>query len=146
MWLVMASDFVLLNAILLVYMRYFEELQVSNRQFIIVNNIALLISEWKFHARIHERFATAGEVLRRLSAVGIRHDETRDVLDGDWRISLDNRHGILRVAADIATDIAKHHQAGATDGTELKVRDNGGRRRGTTEDSGFADKRSNDGI
>ena len=66
MWLVMASDFVLLNAILLVYMRYFEELQVSNRQFFIVNNIALLISEWKFHARIHERFATAGEVLRRL--------------------------------------------------------------------------------
>ena len=66
MWLVMASDFVLLNAILLVYMSYFEELQVSNRQFFIVNNIALLISEWKFHARIHERFATAGEVLRRL--------------------------------------------------------------------------------
>ena len=66
MWLVMASDFVLLNAILLVYMSYFEELQVSNRQFFIVNNIALLISEWKFHARIHERFATAGEVLRRV--------------------------------------------------------------------------------
>ena len=55
MWLVMASDFVLLNAILLVYMRYFEELQVSNRQFFIVNNIALLISRslQKSHSGSH---------------------------------------------------------------------------------------------
>ena len=60
---VVVSDFVLLNAILLCGV-WSEESGV--RQMSVLNNIALLISEWWFHARIHERFASAGDVVKRV--------------------------------------------------------------------------------
>ena len=65
MWLVITGDFMLLNAILFGVMLYIGDMPIYYRQFFLINNIALLISEWKFHPRIHERFATAGEVLKR---------------------------------------------------------------------------------
>ena len=65
---VVVGDFVLLNAILLCGV-WSEEWGVRTggmRQLFVLNNLALLISEWWFHAEIHERFASAGEVVKRV--------------------------------------------------------------------------------
>ena len=66
LWAVIASDFVLLNAILVGYLWFVMDIKISPRQFFVLNNIALLISEWKFHAQIQERFSTAGEILKKI--------------------------------------------------------------------------------
>ena len=66
LWAVVAGDFVLLNAILLGYLWFVMDIKISPRQFFALNNIALLISEWKFHAQIQERFSTAGEILKKI--------------------------------------------------------------------------------
>ena len=68
MWAVIAGDFVLLNAVLLGYDVLHHDVEVwhSMRQFFVLSNLALLISEWKFHAQIQERIATAGEILKKL--------------------------------------------------------------------------------
>ena len=68
MWAVVLSDFVLLNSILVMYkVLHFGNMPCTScRQFFIISNIALLISELKFHAEIHERYAAAGDVLKRI--------------------------------------------------------------------------------
>ena len=68
MWAVVISDFVLLNAILLCGMRSDEWGVITGgmRQMFVLSNIALLISEWWFHAEIHERFSSAGEVVKKV--------------------------------------------------------------------------------
>lgn len=69
-WLVVAMDFVLLNAILIVLGLYSERLMSwpvgLYRVFWIGCNIALMLSETKFSTVIHRRLISAGDVLRRL--------------------------------------------------------------------------------
>lgn len=68
MWLVVVGDFVLLNA--LIYASGEQMATMASwswermRTFVLVSNIALLISEWKFHTTIHERLVSAGDVLK----------------------------------------------------------------------------------
>ncbi|MBR5928693.1 MAG: exopolysaccharide biosynthesis polyprenyl glycosylphosphotransferase [Prevotella sp.] len=70
MLLVIVGDFVLLNVVLYLFAKEFpkmEEWSWSNlRLYYIISNIALLASEWKFHTRIHDRFVSAGDILRGL--------------------------------------------------------------------------------
>ena len=65
---VVVSDFVLLNGILLcgVWSEEWGVKMGGMRQLFVLSNIALLISEWWFHAEIHERFSSAGEVVKKV--------------------------------------------------------------------------------
>lgn len=67
MWAVVISDFVLLNALLATLIACGRwDVEGGTRQFFILNNLALLVSEWKSHAQIQERFSTAGEILKKI--------------------------------------------------------------------------------
>ena len=67
-WLVIVGDFVLLNAVLYVTVllneRTFSWGWQQQRIFFIISNMAMLVSEWKFHTIIHERIVSAGDVLK----------------------------------------------------------------------------------
>ena len=67
-WLVIVGDFVLLNAVLYVTVllneRTFSWGWQQQRIFFIISNMAMLMSEWKFHTIIHERVVSAGDVLK----------------------------------------------------------------------------------
>ena len=69
-WIVMIGDFVLLNAIILVFaywhwqMETWEEGQIEI--YILVNNIALMLSMLQFSTLIHLRIVGAGDILRRM--------------------------------------------------------------------------------
>ena len=69
-WIVMIGDFVLLNAIILVFaywhwrMETWEEGQIEI--YILVNNIALMLSMLQFSTIIHLRVVGAGDILRRM--------------------------------------------------------------------------------
>ena len=69
-WIVMIGDFVLLNAIILVFaywhwrMEVWEEGQIEI--YILVNNIALMLSMLQFSTLIHLRIVGAGDILRRM--------------------------------------------------------------------------------
>ena len=67
-WLVIVGDFVLLNAVLYVTVllneRTFSWNWQQQRIFFIISNMAMLMSEWKFHTIIHERVVSAGDVLK----------------------------------------------------------------------------------
>ena len=69
--MVTAGDFVLLNAIILVFSKYGSRMESWSwgeqlRMFVIISNLAMLISEWKFHTCIHERLVSGGEVLKNI--------------------------------------------------------------------------------
>lgn len=70
MWLVILGDFGLLNAIMLI--GAWQSWQIDNwpdrslEIFILVNNIALILSQLKFSTIIHLRLVAAGEILRRI--------------------------------------------------------------------------------
>ena len=72
-WMVIASDFVLLNAILYAFSKEDGALKTWEwsqlRTFFIVCNMALLVSEWIFPTIIHERIVSAGDVLRKIVVV-----------------------------------------------------------------------------
>jgi len=69
-WLVIAGDFVLLNSIILVVAGY--SWQVDNwperslEIFILVNNIALILSQMRFSTIVHQRMARSGDILKRI--------------------------------------------------------------------------------
>jgi len=68
MWTVIAGDFMLLNAVILI-LRHFNVGMASwdwsqLRMFLIFSNMALLMSEWKFHSIIHQRMVSAANSLR----------------------------------------------------------------------------------
>ena len=71
MWLVIGIDFVLLNVLLYLFCRFsmwtsswnLEQLQM----YILINNLALIISEFKFHTTIHKQIVTAGEIARNIT-------------------------------------------------------------------------------
>jgi len=72
-WMVIASDFVILNAILYAFSKEDGALKTWEwsqlRTFFIVSNMALLVSEWIFPTIIHERIVSAGDVLRKVVVV-----------------------------------------------------------------------------
>ena len=69
-WLIMAGDFVLLNMIIMIPAKW--SWQVNNwpdrslEIFILVNNIALIMSQMRFSTIVHLRLVGAGEILQRL--------------------------------------------------------------------------------
>lgn len=76
MWVVTAGDFVLLNVIIYMFSKYSgrmeswgwgEQLSI----FVIISNLAMLISEWKFHTIIHERLVSAGDVLKNIMSLTV---------------------------------------------------------------------------
>lgn len=76
MWVVTAGDFVLLNVIIYMFSKYSgrmeswgwgEQLSI----FVIISNLAMLISEWKFHTIIHERLVSAGDVLKNIMSLAV---------------------------------------------------------------------------
>ena len=74
-WIVMAGDFVLLNAIVLVgttlswRVEYWPDRSLEI--FILVNNIALILAQMRFSTIIHLRMVGAGEVLQRIMGLTI---------------------------------------------------------------------------
>lgn len=69
-WLVMLGDFVLLNLVILIPARWSWQVNHwparSLEIFILVNNIALILSQMKFSTVIHMRVISAGDVVQRL--------------------------------------------------------------------------------
>ena len=70
MWLVTVGDVVLLNAVLMGFVIIMPKFYGWNwshlRLFFLINNIALLAGELKYHTRIHERYVPAGDIVRRV--------------------------------------------------------------------------------
>ena len=69
-WLVIACDFITLNAVLMTFDSHLPQMQawtsLKTRTFFILCNLALLISELNFHTIVHERLISAGEILKRI--------------------------------------------------------------------------------
>ena len=69
-WIVMLGDFVLLNLVILIPARWSWQVNHwparSLEIFILVNNIALILSQMKFSTVIHMRVISAGDVVQRL--------------------------------------------------------------------------------
>lgn len=69
-WIVMIGDFVLLNAIILVFAFWHWRMEVWEKGqieiYILVNNIALMLSMLQFSTIIHLRVVGAGDILRRM--------------------------------------------------------------------------------
>ena len=70
MWMVTICDVVLMNAVLMVFVLLlpkFTEWDWPNlRLFFLIYNVGLLVGEIKYHTRIHERYVSAGDVVRRV--------------------------------------------------------------------------------
>ena len=69
-WIVTIGDFLLLNVIILLATRYYWRVETwperSLQIFILVNNVALVLSEIRFSTIIHMRLIGAGDVVQRL--------------------------------------------------------------------------------
>lgn len=69
-WIIMVGDFVLLNLIILAFARWHWRMETwPNGRieiFILVSNIALMLSEMRFSTIIHLRLVSAGDVLQRI--------------------------------------------------------------------------------
>ena len=69
-WIVTIGDFLLLNVIILVATRYYWRVETwperSLQIYILVNNVALVLSEIRFSTVIHLRLIGAGDVVQRL--------------------------------------------------------------------------------
>lgn len=68
-WVVIECDFVLLNILLFALWKLNPDMakvlgEAQLRMFIIICNTALMVSELKFHTRIHERVVSAGDVVK----------------------------------------------------------------------------------
>lgn len=74
-WMVMAGDFAVLNAIMLIPARWSwtvnEWPDRSLEIFILVNNIALILAQMRFSTIIHLRLVGAGDVLQRIMGLTI---------------------------------------------------------------------------
>lgn len=71
MWLVIGGDFVLMNVVVYLFSKMSPRMEMWSwgeqlRMFLLISNLALLASEWKFHTIIHERWVSAGEVLKKI--------------------------------------------------------------------------------
>jgi len=69
-WLVMAGDFIVLNAVMLAFAQWHWRMgswSTGGKEiFILVNNIALMLSMLQFSTIIHLRLVNAGDILRRM--------------------------------------------------------------------------------
>ena len=69
-WAIILGDFIILNAIILVFVMFFPQMSkwsIESRQiFILASNLALVISESRFHTVIHRRLVNSAEILRRV--------------------------------------------------------------------------------
>ena len=69
-WIIMVGDFVLLNLIILAFARWHWRMETwPNGRieiFILVSNIALMLSEMRFSTIIHLRLVSAGDVVQRI--------------------------------------------------------------------------------
>ena len=69
-WMVMAGDFIVLNAVMLAFAKWHWRMGawgIGNTEiYILVNNIALMLSMLQFSTIIHLRLVNAGEILRRM--------------------------------------------------------------------------------
>lgn len=69
-WIVMLGDFMLLNAIILIPARWSWQVNSwpdrSLEIFVLVNNIALMLSQMRFSTIIHLRLVGAGDILQRI--------------------------------------------------------------------------------
>lgn len=69
-WIIMVGDFVLLNLIILAFARWHWRMETwPNGRieiFILVSNIAMMLSEMRFSTIIHLRLVSAGDVLQRI--------------------------------------------------------------------------------
>lgn len=74
-WLVTFGDFILLNAIVLLATKYYWLVDTwadrSLQIFILVNNVALILSEMRFSTIIHLRLIGAGDVVQRLIGLSL---------------------------------------------------------------------------
>ena len=73
MHLVMFSDILLLNVVLYLFAILHPKLSSWSfeylRLYYMICNFALLVSEWKFHTKLHDRYVTAVDILRGLFAM-----------------------------------------------------------------------------
>lgn len=69
-WLVTIADFLVLNLLLYAEFRFSPQrgswVWEDVRVFLLINNMALIFGEWRFHTIIHERVVSASDVLRRV--------------------------------------------------------------------------------
>lgn len=69
-WLVTIADFLVLNLLLYAKIRFSPQrgswVWEDVRVFLLINNMALIFGEWRFHTIIHERVVSASDVLRRV--------------------------------------------------------------------------------
>lgn len=69
-WMVTAADFLVLNLLVYALSRVSRNMALwgteNLRLFFLINNMALFISEWRFHTIIHERVIVISDVLRRV--------------------------------------------------------------------------------
>lgn len=70
MWAVTVLDVVLMNAVLIGFVMFMSKFSgwtwPNLRLFFLIYNVALLTAEMKYHTRIHERYVSAGDVVRRV--------------------------------------------------------------------------------
>jgi len=69
-WLVMAGDFIVLNVLMLAFSKWHWRMGTWGigqlEIYILVNNIALMLSMLQFSTIIHLRLVNAGDILRRM--------------------------------------------------------------------------------
>ncbi len=69
-WIVMVGDFMVLNGILYAFSYWHWRMAAWDKEmlniFVLVNNIALMLSQLRFSTIIHLRLVGAGDILQRL--------------------------------------------------------------------------------
>ena len=69
-WLVTVADFLVLNLLLYAIYRLYPKMTAWSwenvRIYFLVNNMALFVSEWRFHTIIHQRIVVVSDVIRRV--------------------------------------------------------------------------------
>ena len=74
-WIVTIGDFLLLNAIILLATAFYWRVETwpdrSLEIFILVNNVALVLSEIRFSTIIHLRVIGAGDVVQRIVGLSV---------------------------------------------------------------------------
>ena len=74
-WMVIIGDFILLNIIIFVGAGFSRQVESwpdkSLEIFILVNNIALILSQMQFSTIIHQRFARAGDIVRKIVGLSV---------------------------------------------------------------------------
>jgi len=68
-WFIIVGDFVILNALLILFLYFsFDPLRDNidqRRVFVLISNVAMLVSEYRFSTIIHERLVTFDNILKR---------------------------------------------------------------------------------